>query len=141
MLITFPENQSPAAGAHRMQPVHNVTRRIPLRGMEIFPEILLGWAFPGGQVSFVRIGSGDWFGTRAEQLRKFDNAAAQQSPVAPDRHALEGVEIGHKPGQLKLSPNVIESLKVQVAEIRRAPATEPLTLAGSLFLDSSHLAI
>lgn len=86
-------------------------------------------------------GGGYWLGTTSEKLRKFDEHEAQHPHPEPN-HQLTGVQVDDKQvGHLKLSPDVIKSLNVQVAAARRAPQTEPLVLAGSLFLDSSHLAV
>ena len=84
-------------------------------------------------------GGGYWCGTNTERLRKFDEHEANR-PHAERRH-LTGVEIGEQPGNLRLSVDVIKSLNIQVAAAHQAPRTEPLVLAGSLFLDSSHLAV
>jgi cobalt-zinc-cadmium efflux system membrane fusion protein len=86
-------------------------------------------------------GGGFWIGTKTERLKNFDANEASHPTVETDRHQLTGVEVGKEPGQLRLSADVIESLDVQVAAARQAPKTEPLVLAGSLFLDSSHLAV
>ncbi len=85
-------------------------------------------------------GGGYWCGTNTERLKKFDeHEAARPHPEA--RRQLTGVEIGDLPGNLRLSADVIKSLNIQVAAAHQAPRTEPLVLAGSLFLDSSHLAV
>lgn len=86
-------------------------------------------------------GGGYFVGSRVEQLRKFDAHEAQALQSEPARRHLMGVEVGEKPGHLRLNPDVIKTLNVQVAAARQAPRTEPLVLAGSLFLDSSHLAV
>ncbi len=80
-------------------------------------------------------------GSRAEQLKKFDAHEAQAPHADVTRRQLTGVELGKLPGELELNPDVIKSLNIQVAAARQAPNTEPLVLAGSLFLDSSHLAV
>lgn len=85
-------------------------------------------------------GGGYLFGKRAEELKKFDE---RETPVVASetaRHQMTGVEVAER-GHLRLHPDVIKSLNLQVASARQAPKTEPLVLAGSLFLDSSHLAV
>jgi len=86
-------------------------------------------------------GGGYWFGTASERLKRFDDAEARQSRSAEPRPQLTGVVIGKQAGHLELYSDVIASLNIQVAAARQAPRTEPLVLAGSLFLDSSHLAV
>jgi len=87
-------------------------------------------------------GGGYWLGGRAEQLRKFDLQPHANIHTDETKRQLTGVEVDHsKPGNLRLSTEVIKSLNIQVATVRSAPQTEPLVLAGSLFLDSSHLAV
>lgn len=89
-------------------------------------------------------GGGVWFGQTRERLNKFDE---QQRTGTPKDHLqkdkkITGVElVSGESGRLHLTPNVIDTLKVRVAAVRRAPLTEPLQLTGSLFLDSSHLAV
>ena len=88
-------------------------------------------------------GGGHFVGQRQEQL-KIDE---ERKPhvVGRDEHhpdKMAGVEIVEgDAGRLRLTSNVVNSLKVRVSTVRRAPATEPLLLTGSLFLDSSHLAV
>jgi cobalt-zinc-cadmium efflux system membrane fusion protein len=86
-------------------------------------------------------GGGYVIGSRAEELKKFDAHEAQAHHAETSRRQLTGVELGQEPGQLRLNPDVVKSLNIQVAAAREAPKTEPLVLAGSLFLDSSHLAV
>jgi cobalt-zinc-cadmium efflux system membrane fusion protein len=86
-------------------------------------------------------GGGYLIGSRAEELKKFDAREAQTPHADVTRRQLTGVELGKLPGELELNPDVIKSLNIQVAAARQAPNTEPLVLAGSLFLDSSHLAV
>ncbi|MBS0204379.1 MAG: efflux RND transporter periplasmic adaptor subunit [Planctomycetes bacterium] len=85
---------------------------------------------------------GYWFGATSERLHKFDENEVRHPHPESNDHQLTGVVVDNKQaGHLTLSPEVIKSLNVQVAAARRAPQTEPLVLAGSLFLDSSHLAV
>ncbi len=87
-------------------------------------------------------GGGYWFGRTSERLKAFDEHEAHPKTAHVENHGLYGVEsVAGQPGQLRLSTGVIDSLKIRVAAARQAPATEPLLLAGSLFLDSSHLAV
>jgi cobalt-zinc-cadmium efflux system membrane fusion protein len=93
--------------------------------------VVIAAAFAGGM----------WFGQARERLREFDE---KKHPVVTEDHhkKMTGVEVvAGKDGQLKLDSDVIESLNVRVAVVRRAPTTEPLVLTGSLFLDSSHLTV
>ena len=94
--------------------------------------LLIGAAFGGGY----------WFGTSSERLKAFDERESRPKTAHVESHGLNGVEsVPGQPGQLRLSADVIDSLKIRVGAARQAPATEPLLLAGSLFLDSSHLAV
>jgi membrane fusion protein, heavy metal efflux system len=85
---------------------------------------------------------GFWFGASSERLKEFD-ARKQLSPhAAPASHEVEGIEVvAGSHGHLRLSNRVLQSLSIHVAPVRIAPETEPLVLAGSLFLDSSRLAV
>lgn len=86
---------------------------------------------------------GVWTGQTRERLKTFD-AKSNPTPAHEElpTEKLGGVEIvPGEPGRLHLTTNVIDSLKIRVASVRRAPLSEPLLLTGSLFLDSSHLAV
>src|SRR5436190_15496687 len=89
---------------------------------------------------------GLWFGQARERLREFDEKAHASVPGTDHNNhhnkKMVGVEVvPGTEGRLKLDSEVIESLNVRVAVVRSAPLTEPLVLTGSLFLDSSHLAV
>lgn len=87
-------------------------------------------------------GAGLWIGARSEELKKFDAREARHPQSEESRRQLNGVVVDEKdPGHLRLSVDVIKYLNVQVAAAKQAPRTEPLVLSGSLFLDSSHLAV
>lgn len=105
---------------------------------------MVGWKTIGLTCLLVvaGFGGGYWLGSRAEELKKFD-LHAHANPEGDDaKRQLMGVEVDRsKPGHLRLNTDVVKTLNVQVATVRPAPQTEPLVLAGSLFLDSSHLAI
>ena len=88
-------------------------------------------------------GMGLWFGETRERIRTFD--ATHPAAASGENHRkdkLTGVEaVAGDNGRLRLNSDVVDSLNVRVAAARRAPLTEPLVLTGSLFLDSSHLAV
>jgi cobalt-zinc-cadmium efflux system membrane fusion protein len=95
--------------------------------------VVLGVTFCGGL----------WLGQKREQLRSFDEKPPRLAIGDEHRNdKMAGVEaVSGDAGRLKLSPGVVDTLKVRVAAVRRAPLTEPLLLTGSLFLDSSNLAV
>ena len=96
-----------------------------------------------GVIFAITFGAGMWLGQTREKLSAFD-AKISPSHTSHEHRSekFDGVEaIAGSTGQLRLSPRVIDTLKVQVAAARRAPLTEPLVMTGSLFLDSSHLAV
>lgn len=85
---------------------------------------------------------GMWAGQTRERLRSFDANTLPHQKEEPSSEKLGGVEVvPGEAGRLRLSENVIKSLKIRVAAAGRAPQSEPLLLTGSLFLDSSHLAV
>ena len=88
-------------------------------------------------------GGGHWLGQTRERLKSFDEKKPTTHTKDEHRHdKMAGVEpVDGNPGRLRLTTNVIDTLKVRVAAVRRAPSTEPIVLTGSLFLDSSHLAV
>ena len=88
-------------------------------------------------------GAGMWLGQTRERLNSFDE---KHPPVSKSQeHPAEKIEgvypVAGSRGQLRLSTQVVDTLKIQMAAARRAPLTEPMVLTGSLFLDSSHLAV
>ncbi|WP_010584404.1 efflux RND transporter periplasmic adaptor subunit [Schlesneria paludicola] len=91
----------------------------------------------------IAFGVGLWIGQTRERLREFDERSRTNTARFEHRpEKMPGVEsVSGDSAHLRLNPKVIESLKVRVAAVRRAPLTEPLVLTGSLFLDSSHLAV
>lgn len=105
---------------------------------------MVGWKTIGltGLLVAAAFGGGYWFGGRAEELKKFDFHPHTNPHAEDSKRQLTGVEVdSSKPGHLRLSEDVVKTLNVQVAKVRPAPRTEPLVLSGSLFLDSSHLAV
>ena len=96
-----------------------------------------------GVLFMLIFGAGVWLGQTREKLSSFDAKLPPGNTSHEHRsEKFDGVEaIEGSTGRLRLSPRVIDTLKVQVAAARRAPLTEPLLLTGSLFLDSSHLAV
>lgn len=105
---------------------------------------MVGWKTIGlvSLLVAVGFGGGYWLGSRAEELKNFDLHPRANPHAEDSKRQLSGVEVDRgSPGHLRLNPDVIKSLNIQVAAVRQAPRTEPLVLAGSLFLDSSHLAI
>ncbi|MFO1043926.1 MAG: efflux RND transporter periplasmic adaptor subunit [Planctomycetaceae bacterium] len=105
--------------------------------MAWFPYKALGLA-----VAFAATGYGGYLiGFRVNQLRTFDSLERHPKQAETEREST-GVEItGTNPRRLKLNAETLKSLKIRVAAAAVAPKTEPLVLSGSLFLDSSHLAI
>lgn len=92
---------------------------------------------------FAMFGVGLWLGQTRERLRAFDDRPA---PIIPkEEHSnskMSGVAmVPGRDDRLQLDSAVVDSLNVRVAAVKRAPLTEPLVLTGSLFLDSSHLAV
>lgn len=95
--------------------------------------LLIALSFVGGHFS----------GRRAEQL-KIDDGKNSNPAHVTEVHAdkMAGVvAVEGESGHLRLNPDVVSTLKVKVSSVRRAPLTEPLLLTGSLFLDSSSLAV
>ena len=86
---------------------------------------------------------GAWVGQMRERLREFEEhpkTITAKEEAAKEK--ISGIEsVSGEVGSLRLSREVINSLKLKVAAVRRAPSTEPLLLTGSLFLDSSNLAV
>lgn len=100
----------------------------------IVSGVLVVAAFAGGM----------WMGESRERLRVFDEKQPRTVTLRNHHHddKLAGVQIVEgAENRLRLDNEVVETLNVKVAAVRRAPATEPLVLTGSLFLDSSHLAV
>ena len=96
-----------------------------------------------GLVLVLSFGAGHWLGQTRERLRSFDEKSPHLATSVDHRQEkMAGVEaVVGEAGRLRLNSGVVESLNVKVAAVRRAPLTEPLVLTGSLFLDSSHLAV
>ncbi len=96
-----------------------------------------------GVVLALTFGAGMWLGQTRERLNSFD----EKHPLVSksQEHSAEKIEgvypVAGSRGQLRLSTRVVDTLKIQMAAARRAPLTEPMVLTGSLFLDSSHLAV
>jgi cobalt-zinc-cadmium efflux system membrane fusion protein len=94
-------------------------------------------------LSAASFGIGHFFGQRNEQLRAFDEKNSRENvSVEQPPETMTGVEaVKGESGRIRLTNSVVDSLKVRVSAVRRAPLTEPLLLTGALFLDSSHLAV
>ncbi|MEI8381792.1 MAG: efflux RND transporter periplasmic adaptor subunit [Planctomycetota bacterium] len=106
--------------------------------MAWFPFKVLGFA-----VALAATGVGGYLiGFRVDQLRRFDEFERSHPKHEVVERETTGVEIsGENPRRLKLGTTALKSLKIRVTAAVAAPKTEPLVLSGSLFLDSSHLAI